>query len=131
MGDTDDESAHEDSSDDDELDTTTTTTNKNVKSTHVNTEVSRIFQHNITEEKNQMTLLQIRRTVGDRFFPIMKFTNEYILRQMKLREENNMIHLLLQDLNRLDDDDISRAKFWLTYKNEVKQVLTTPKDRSV
>ena len=127
MGDTDDESAHEDSSDDDELDTTTTTTNKNVKLTHVNTEVSRIFQHNITEEKNQMTLLQIRRTVGDRFFPIMKFTNEYILRQMKLREENNMIHLLLQDLNRLDDDDISRAKFWLTYKNEVKQVLTTRK----
>ena len=93
----------------------------------VSTEVSRIFQQNIKEEKNQMTVLQIRRTVRDKIFPFMKFTNEYVLRQIKLREPNNIVHLLLQDLNRLDDNDISRAKFWLTYKNEVRLVLTTRK----
>ena len=93
----------------------------------ITTEVTRIFQQNIKEEKNQMTVLQIRRTVRDKIFPYLKFTNEFVLRQMKLREENNMVHYLLQDLNRLDDDDISRAKFWLTYKSEVKSVLTTRK----
>ena len=92
------------------------------------TEITRIFQQNIKEEnKNQMTVLQIRRTVREKIFPFMKFTNEYVLRQMKLREPNNMVYYLLQDLNRLDDDDISRAKFWLTYNNKVKSVLTTRK----
>ena len=95
--------------------------------TQVTTEVSRIFQQNIKEEKNQMTVLQIRRTVREKIFPFMKFTNEYVLRQMKLREPNNMVHLLLQDLNRLDDNDIRRAKFWLSYKNEVRTVITTRK----
>ena len=93
----------------------------------ITTEITRIFQQNIKEEKNQMTVLQIRRTVREKIFPFMKFTNEYVLRQMKLREPNNMVYYLLQDLNRFDDDDISRAKFWLTYKNEVKSVLTTRK----
>ena len=67
--------------------------------TQVTTEVSRIFQQNIKEEKNQMTVLQIRRTVREKIFPFMKFTNKYVLRQMKLRESDNMVHLLLQDLN--------------------------------
>ena len=74
-----------------------------------------------------MTVFQIRRTVREKIFPFMKFTNEYVLRQMKLREPNNMVYYLLQDLNRFDDDDISRAKFWLIYNNEVKSVLTTRK----
>ena len=91
------------------------------------TEITRIFQQNIKEEMNQMTVLQIRRTVREKIFPFLKFTNEYVLRQMKLREADNMVYYLLEDLNRLDDDDISRAKFWLTYKNEVKSVLTTRK----
>lgn len=95
--------------------------------TELTTEITRIFQQNIKEQKNQMTVLQIRRTVREKIFPFMKFTNDYVLRKMKLREHNNMVHFLLQDLNRLDDDDISRAKFWLTYKNEVKSVLTTRK----
>ena len=104
-------------------------TNQNIQHTpaHITTEVTRIFQQNIKEEKNQMTVLQIRRTVREKIFPYLKFTNEFVLRQMKLREQNNMVHYLLQDLNRLDDDDISRAKFWLTYKSEVKSVLTTRK----
>ena len=93
----------------------------------LSSEITRIFQQNIKEQKNQMTVLQIRRTVREKVFPYMKFTNEYVLRQMKLREHNNIVHYLLQDLNRLDNDDISRAKFWLTYKNEVKSVLTTRK----
>ena len=95
--------------------------------TELTTEIMQIFQQNIKEQKNQMTVLQIRRTVREKIFPFMKFTNDYVLRKMKLREHNNMVHFLLQDLNRLDDDDISRAKFWLTYKNEVKSVLTTRK----
>ena len=104
-------------------------TNQNIQHTpaQITTEVTRIFQQNIKEEKNQMTVLQIRRTVREKIFPYLKFTNEFVLRQMKLREQNNMVHYLLQDLNRLDDDDISRAKFWLTYKSEVKSVLTTRK----
>ena len=93
----------------------------------LSSEITQIFQQNIKEQKNQMTVLQIRRTVREKIFPFMKFTNDYVLRKMKLREHNNMVHFLLQDLNRLDDDDISRAKFWLTYKNEVKSVLTTRK----
>ena len=46
----------------------------------LSSEVSKIFQQNITEVKNDMTILQIRRTVRDKFFPFMTFTNEYILR---------------------------------------------------
>ena len=47
--------------------------------------------------------------------------------QSLLLSNSNMVHLLLQDLNRLDDNDISRAKFWLSYKNEVRTVITTRK----
>ena len=74
-----------------------------------------------------LTTLQVRRTIRDRIFPLMKFTSESILRQVKIKEEHNILHKLLQDLNRLDDDDMTRAKFWLTYKSEVKNVLTTRK----
>ena len=121
-----DENDHDPSSDEDEE---VIQTNQNIQHTpaQITTEVTRIFQQNIKEEKNQMTVLQIRRTVREKIFPYLKFTNEFVLRQMKLREQNNMVHYLLQDLNRLDDDDISRAKFWLTYKSEVKSVLTTRK----
>ena len=104
-------------------------TNQNTQHTpaQITTEITRMFQQNVKEEKNQMTVLQIRRTVREKIFPYLKFTNEFVLRQMKLREQNNMVHYLLQDLNRLDDDDVSRAKFWLTHKSEVKSVLTTRK----
>ena len=90
-------------------------------------QVAEIFQQNVQEPKNNMTTLQVRRTIRDRIFPLMKFTSESILRQVKINEENNILHKLLQDLNQLDDDDMTRAKFWLTYKSEVKNVLTTRK----
>ena len=90
-------------------------------------QVAEIFQQNVREPKNNMTTLQVRRTIRDRIFPLMKFTSEAILRQVKIKEEHNILHKLLQDLNRLDDDDMTRAKFWLTYKSEVKNVLTTRK----
>ena len=38
--------------------------------TQVTTEVLRIFQQNIKEENNQMTVLQIRRTVREKNIPI-------------------------------------------------------------
>lgn len=90
-------------------------------------EIAEIFQRNIKEQKLPLTIVQIRRTVRDKIFPFMKFTNEEVLREVKLREHNNIIHLLLQDLNRLEDDDRARAKFWLAYKSEVKSILTTRK----
>ncbi len=90
-------------------------------------EIAEVFQYNIKEPKIDITALQVRKTTRERIFPFMKFTTEYILRQVKLRQENNIIHFLLQDLNRLDDNDKSRAKFWLTYKSEVKNTLTTRK----
>ena len=90
-------------------------------------QVAEIFQQNVREPKNNMTTLQVRHTIRDRIFPLMKFTSEAILRQVKIKEEHNILHKLLQDLNRLDDDDMTRAKFWLTYKSEVKNVLTTRK----
>ena len=58
---------------------------------------------------------------------MLKFVNDDILRTVKLKEKNNMIHLLLQDLNRIDDSDSKRAMFWLTYRKEIKGVLTTRK----
>ena len=90
-------------------------------------EIADIFRQNIKETKTDLTTMQVRRTTRDRIFPIMKFTTEEILRDIKLRSENNILHFLLQDLNRLSDDDKTRAKFWLAYKSEVKSVLTTRK----
>ena len=90
-------------------------------------EIANIFRQNIKEIKADLTTMQVRRTTRDRIFPIMKFTTEEILRDIKLRSENNILHFLLQDLNRLGDNDKTRAKFWLAYKSEVKSVLTTRK----
>ena len=91
-------------------------------------QVAEIFQQNVRELKNNMITLQVRCTIRVRIFPLMKFTSESILHQVKINEENNILHKLLQDLNQLDDDDdMTRAKFWLTYKSEVKNVLTTRK----
>ena len=94
---------------------------------HMAQEVADIFRQNIKEEKSKLTVMQVRRTVRDKIFQFMKFTTEEILHDVQLRQKNNIIHLLLQDLNRLGDDDKTRAKFWLAYKSEVKSVLTTRK----
>ena len=109
---------------------TWTTTWRTTDSSYANTSYYRSISKFPTKHqrrKNQMAVLQICRTVREKIFPFMKFTNEYVLRHMKICEPNNMVHMLLQDLNCLDNSDISRAKFWLTYKNEVRSVLTTRK----
>ena len=119
----------DDSDTDDENEIITTNNSRNVVmgNTQNAQEIAEIFQRNIKEAKVHITTLQVRRTVRDKIFPFMKFTTEDLLRDIKLREHNNIIHLLLQDLNRLNDDDKTRAKFWLAYKSEVKNVLTTRK----
>ena len=58
---------------------------------------------------------------------MLKFVNDDILRTVKLREKNNIIYVLLQDLNIIDDSDSKRAMFWLTYRKAIKGVLTTRK----
>ena len=71
----------------------------------------------------------MRKTICDRIFPFTKFCNEAVLQMVKLREENNLLYLLLADLNRLDDNDVKRAKFWLRYKKEIKKVISTRKTK--
>ena len=90
-------------------------------------QLSRIFQLNETEQLNNCVLFQVRRTVRERIFPFLKFCNETVLRMVKLDEKDNLLHLLLADLNRLDDDLNTRARFWLTYKNEIKNILIVRK----
>ena len=90
-------------------------------------EIADVFRQNIKEEKSKLTVLQVCHTVRDKIFQFMKFTTEEILHDVKLRQKNNIIHLLLRDLNWLGDDDKTRAKFWLAYKSEVESVLTTRK----
>ena len=55
----------------------------------------------------------------------MKFCNEMVLRQVKLNEANNILHMLLADLNCLDNSTTERARFWLRYKGEIRSVLCT------
>ena len=86
-----------------------------------------IFQKGIMEVKNPCVLMTVKKTIRKRIFQMIKFVDDDILRTIKLRQKNNLIHLKLQDLNRLDDDDVKRAKFWLTYQKEIKNVLTTRK----
>ena len=42
-------------------------------------------------------------------------------------EENNILHILLRELNRLDDNEEKRARFWLRYRSQVGSVLTSRK----
>ena len=89
--------------------------------------IARIFQHNEKEPKNDCILLNVRKTVREYIFPFMKFTSEKILNQIKLIEENNILHILLRELNRLDDNEETRAQFWLRYKSEISYVLSSRK----
>ena len=58
----------------------------------------------------------------------MRFTIEDLLCDIKLGEHNNITtHPPPQDPNRPNNDDKTRAKFWLAYKSEVKDILTTRK----
>ena len=113
-----DDSEHNDESNSNSTTTTTTT---------LSHEVLDVFKHHVLEPKNNCVLFQVRKTIRERIFPFMKFCNESVLRMVKLREENNILHLLLSDVNRLDDSDVNRAKFWLTYKREVPTVITIRK----
>ena len=85
------------------------------------------FQKGLMEERNLCILVTVKKTIRERIFPMIKFVDNDILKTIKLREHNNIIHFMLQDLNRLDDDDVKRAKFWLAYQKEIKTVLTTRK----
>ena len=89
--------------------------------------VIEVFQKGLMEERNPCVLVTVKKTIRERIFPMIKFVDNDILRTIKLREHNNIIHFMLQDLNRLDDDDVKRAKFWLAYQKEIKTVLTTRK----
>ena len=62
-------------------------------------EIADVFRQNIKEEKSKLTVLQVCHTVRDKIFQFMKFTTEEILHDVKLRQKNNIIHLLLRDLN--------------------------------
>ena len=115
------QSSDESSSDDEE----TIKDNRTVNST--NNDVCLVFQHHEMEEKNACVLFQVRKTIRDRIFSLMKFCNEAVLRQVKLKEQNNILHMLLADLNRLDYSEKDRAKFWLRYKSEIRSVLATRK----
>ena len=90
-------------------------------------EVCLVFKNNEMEEENECVLFQVRKTIRDRIFPIIKFCNEAVLRQVRLNEENNILHILLANLNRLDDSLVERARFWMRYKNEIKKVITIRK----
>ena len=53
---------------------------------------------------------KIVKTIIFSFNEIHKWIHMNIMSSKALNNENNILHLLLQDLNQLDDD----AKFWLT-----------------
>ena len=92
-----------------------------------NNRVAQIFQHNELETKNDCVLLNVRRTIREFIFPTIKFINDEALCMVKLIEENNILHILLRELNRLDDDEEKRARFWLRYRSQVGSVLTSRK----
>ena len=94
---------------------------------YANREIIEIFKHNEQETKNDCILLNVKKTIREFIFPMMKFTNEDVLRKVKLNEENNILHILLKELNRLDDSNEKRARFWLRYKKEITNVLTSRK----
>ena len=64
-------------------------------------------------------LLNVRRTIREFIFPTIKFINDEALCMVKLVEENNILHILLRELNRLDDNEEKRARFWLRYRGRV------------
>ena len=92
-----------------------------------NSNIARIFQQNELETKNDCVLLNVRRTIREFIFPKIKFVNNDALSRVKLVEENNILHILLRELNRLDDNMERRARFWLRYKSQVSAVLTARK----
>ena len=92
-----------------------------------NNEVCLVFQQNIMEKKSECVYYQVRKTIRERIFPIMKFCNDSVLRRVELNEKNNVLDMMLADLNRLDDNEVDRAKFWLRYRGEIKSILTIRK----
>jgi len=89
--------------------------------------ITRIFKQNELETKNDCVLLNVRRTIREFIFPKIKFINNDALSRVKLVEDNNILHILLRELNRLDDSVERRARFWLRYKSQVSAVLTARK----
>ena len=73
--------------------------NNSNNNSHEAQEIADFFRQNIKKAKADLTTLQVCQTTRDRIFPIMKFTTEEILQDIKLRSENNILHFLLQDLN--------------------------------
>ena len=112
---------------DDEVEVGTSDTRQNNLEDEKNRLVIEVFQKGLMEERNPCVLVTVKKTIRERIFPMIKFVDNDILRTIKLREHNNIIRFMLQDLNRLDDDDVKRAKFWLAYQKEIKTVLTTRK----
>ena len=88
-------------------------------------EVCIIFQTHQMEEENSCILYQVRKTIRERIFPLLKFCTESVLQQVKLNERNNILHMSLADLNRLDNSSSDRARFWIRYKGEIRSVLCT------
>ena len=75
------------------------TQNNNVN-LYANSEIIDIFKHKEQETKNDCILLNVKKTIREFIFPMMKFTNEDVLHKVKLNEENNTLHILLKELNR-------------------------------
>ena len=129
-GDFDNQESYSSSSDydsDEEINSQNINENVSTLTNTQNRRVIEILQRNIMEPKNPCVLVTVKKTIREKIFPMLKFVNDDILRTVKLKEKNNMIHLLLQDLNRIDDSDSKRAMFWLAYRKEIKGVLTTRK----
>ena len=120
----DNSSVRSNSDDENEIETSDTQTSMDGG---INRLVIEVFQKGLVEERNPCVLVIVKKTIREKIFPMIKFVDNDVLKTVKIRENNNILHVMLQDLNRLDDDDVKRAKFWLAYQKEIKNVLTTRK----
>ena len=120
----DNSSVSSNSDDENEIETSDTQTSMDGG---INRLVIKVFQKGLVEERNPCVLVIVKKTIREKIFPMIKFVDNDVLKTVKIRENNNILHVMLQDLNRLDDDDVKRAKFWLAYQKEIKNVLTTRK----
>ena len=109
----DDKSVSSSSDDENEIETSD---RQNSLDGGINKLVIKVFQKGLVEERNPCAVLVImKKTIREKTFPMIKFVESDVLKTVKIGEINNILHIMLQDLNRLDNDDVKRAKFWLAY----------------
>ena len=90
-------------------------------------EIHRVYRTNDMIEEDRGTLLLVKEKAKEVIWPYTKFGNLDVWNDIDMFDEGTVLHRILESMNLLHYDRITRVRFWLRYCRVVYDALSVHK----